>query len=83
MDNDINIYDLLREMVEKDSSDLHITTGSPPQIRVRGELYPLDKPPLDPKNTRELLYSILTEAQKHQFEEQQELDLSFGIKGLA
>jgi len=83
LDNDINIYDLLREMVEKGSSDLHITTGSPPQVRVRGELYPLDKPPLDPKNTRELLYSILTEAQKHQFEEQQELDLSFGIKGLA
>jgi twitching motility protein PilT len=70
-------------MVEKGASDLHITTASPPQIRVRGQLYPLDIPTMDPKTTRELLYSILTEAQKHKFEEEQELDLSFGIKGVA
>jgi twitching motility protein PilT len=70
-------------MVEKGASDLHITTASPPQIRVRGQLYPLDVPTMDPKTTRELLYSILTEAQKHKFEEEQELDLSFGIKGVA
>lgn len=80
---DISIYDLLREMVDKGASDLHITTGSAPQIRVRGQLYPLDAPVMDPKSTRELLYSILTEAQKHKFEEEQELDLSFGIKGVA
>lgn len=78
-----SIYDLLKEMVEKDASDLHVTTGSPPQIRVRGNLYPLDVPVMDPQSTRQLLYSILTEAQKHKFEEEQELDLSFGIKGLA
>jgi twitching motility protein PilT len=78
-----SIYDLLKEMVEKGASDLHITTGSPPQIRVRGNLYPLDAPNMDPQATRQLLYSILTEAQKHKFEEEQELDLSFGIKGLA
>jgi len=70
-------------MVEKGASDLHITTASPPQIRVRGQLYPLDVPTMEPKTTRELLYSILTEAQKHKFEEEQELDLSFGIKGVA
>lgn len=70
-------------MVEKGASDLHITTASPPQIRVRGQLYPLDMPPLDPPATRQILYSILTEAQKHKFEEEQELDLSFGIKGIA
>jgi len=70
-------------MVEKGASDLHITTGSSPQIRVRGQLYPLDAPQLDPKSTRELLYSVLTETQKHKFEEEQELDLSFGIKGVA
>ncbi len=70
-------------MVEKGASDLHITTASPPQIRVRGQLYPLDIPPLDPQATRQILYSILTEAQKHKFEEEQELDLSFGIKGVA
>jgi len=70
-------------MVDKGASDLHVTTGSPPQVRVRGQLYPLDSPVLDPKSVRELLYSILTEAQKHKFEEEQELDLSFGIKGIA
>ncbi len=70
-------------MVEKGASDLHITTASPPQIRVRGQLYPLDMPALDPTATRQILYSILTEAQKHKFEEEQELDLSFGIKGVA
>ncbi len=78
-----NIYDLLKAMVEKGASDLHLTTGSPPQVRVRGRLYPLDMPMLTPQATRQLLYSILTEAQKHQFEEELELDLSFGIKGLA
>jgi len=78
-----SIYDLLKSMVEKGASDLHITTGSPPQVRVRGQLYPLDVPVMDPKSTRELIYSILTEAQKHKFEEEQELDLSFGIKGVA
>ncbi len=78
-----SIYDLLKAMVEKGASDLHITTGSAPQIRVRGDLYPLEEPVMDPQATRQLLYSILTEAQKHKFEEELELDLSFGIKGLA
>lgn len=78
-----SIYDLLKSMVDKGASDLHITTGSSPQVRVRGQLYPLDVPVMDPKTTRELLYSILTESQKHKFEEEQELDLSFGIKGVA
>ncbi|HNQ84781.1 MAG TPA: type IV pilus twitching motility protein PilT [Deltaproteobacteria bacterium] len=78
-----SIYDLLKSMFDKGASDLHITTGSPPQVRVRGQLYPLDAPVMDPKTTRELLYSILTESQKHKFEEEQELDLSFGIKGVA
>ncbi|MDX9761502.1 MAG: PilT/PilU family type 4a pilus ATPase [Desulfomonilia bacterium] len=78
-----SIYDLLKVMVEKGASDLHITTGSAPQVRVRGDLYPLEAPVMDPQTTRQLLYSILTEAQKHKFEEELELDLSFGIKGLA
>lgn len=77
------IYDLLKKMVEKGASDLHITTGSSPQVRVRGDLYPLDEPALTPPDTRQLLYSLLTEAQKHKFEEDLELDFSFGLKGLA
>jgi twitching motility protein PilT len=77
------IYDLLKKMVEKGASDLHITTGSSPQVRVRGDLFPLDEPVLTPPDTRQLLYSLLTEAQKHKFEEDLELDFSFGLKGLA
>lgn len=52
-------------------------------IRVRGELVALDYPPLKPQETRQLCYSVLTDAQKHRFEENLELDLSFGVKGLS
>ncbi|MBV9609245.1 MAG: type IV pilus twitching motility protein PilT [Acidobacteria bacterium] len=64
-------------------SDLHITTNSPPQIRVHGHLVPLDMPLLSAAETKQLAYSVLTDTQKHRFEENQELDFSFGIKGLA
>ncbi len=77
------IYDLLKVMIEKGASDLHITTGSPPRLRVDGKLIPLDHPPLTPVETKSLCYSILTDAQKHKFEENNELDLSFGVKGLS
>ncbi len=77
------LYELLEVMVKKGASDLHITTGSPPRIRVDGKLIPLDLPPLSATDTKELCYSILTDAQKHRFEERLELDLSFGVKGLS
>jgi len=77
------LYELLEIMVKKGASDLHITTGSPPRIRVDGKLIPLDFPPLSATDTKELCYSILTDAQKHRFEENLELDLSFGVKGLS
>ncbi len=70
-------------MVEKGASDLHITTGSPPQLRIDGELVPLKTNPLTPVETKQICYSILTDAQKHRFEEENELDLSFGVKGLS
>src|SRR3981081_4137958 len=70
-------------MVEKGASDLHLTTGSPPQLRIDGELVPLKMSPLTPVETKKLCYSILTDAQKHKFEEENELDLSFGVKDLA
>src|SRR5512138_2062850 len=70
-------------MVEKGASDLHVTTGSPPQLRIDGHLVPLKTPPLTPVETKQLCYSILTDAQKHRFEEENELDLSFGVKGLS
>ncbi len=78
-----NLHQLLKAMVEKGSSDLHITTGSPPQLRIDGELVPLKTAPLTPVETKQLCYSILTDAQKHKFEEDNELDLSFGVKGLS
>ena len=70
-------------MIEKGASDLHITTGSPPQLRIDGQLVPLKMPPLSPVETKQLCYSILTDAQKHHFEEENELDLSFGVKNLS
>ena len=78
-----SLHQILKVMVEKGSSDLHVTTGSPPQLRIDGHLVPIKMNPLTPADTQTLCYSILTEAQKHKFEEAQELDLSFGVKGLA
>ena len=78
-----NLYQLLQTMIEKGASDLHVTTGSPPQIRVDGRLVPMDHSPLAPAETKQLVYSVLTDAQKHMFEEENELDFSFGLKGLS
>jgi twitching motility protein PilT len=70
-------------MIEKGASDLHIATGSPPLLRVDGEIVPLKLPPLGPVETKQLCYSVLTEEQRKQFETTKELDLSFGVKGLS
>jgi twitching motility protein PilT len=70
-------------MVEKGGTDLHITTNSPPLIRVDGTLVTLSHPPMTAVDTKKLAYSVLTDAQKHRFEEHLELDISFGVKGLA
>ncbi len=78
-----SLHDFLKEMVERGASDLHITYGVPPMIRVHGDLIPLDYPPLKTQDTRQLCYSILTDQQKHVFEETLELDLSFGVRGLS
>jgi twitching motility protein PilT len=75
--------DLLKAMVEMNGSDLHITTATPPRVRVHGHLQKLVLPDLQPHETKQLVYSVLTDAQKKHFEEHNELDFSFGIKGLA
>jgi len=75
--------ELLQTLVEVNGSDLHLTTQTPPQIRVHGKLQMLDLPPLGPAETKGLAYSVLTDAQKKRFEETLELDFSFGIRGLA
>ncbi len=77
------LYELLKTMIERGASDLHITTGTPPRIRVDGKLISLDGESFVSADTKALCYSILTDAQKHSFEENSELDLSFGVKGLS
>jgi twitching motility protein PilT len=79
----LNLHQLLKMLVESNGSDLHITTNSPPQMRIDGHLLPMDFPPMNQVETKQLCYSVLTDAQKHKFEEENELDLSFGVKGLS
>src|SRR5471032_2405052 len=78
-----NLHQLLKILVESNGSDLHITTNSPPQMRIDGHLVPMDFPLMNQVETKQLCYSVLTDAQKHKFEEENELDLSFGVKGLS
>jgi twitching motility protein PilT len=77
------LHQLLKVMLDKGASDLHVTTGTPPQLRIDDDLVPLRTEALTPVDTKQLCYSILTDAQKLRFEEDQELDLSFGVKNLA
>ncbi|HEX7603359.1 MAG TPA: ATPase, T2SS/T4P/T4SS family, partial [Polyangiaceae bacterium] len=79
----IQLHQLLRAMIEKGSSDLHITTGTPPLLRIDGSIVPLKLPKLDPVDTKRLCYTILTEEQKIQFEQSNELDFAFGVRGLS
>src|SRR3954466_1786103 len=79
----MTLPELLKKTVEIEGSDLHITINTPPQVRVHGHLQRLTLPDMQPAETKQLVYSVLTDAQKKRFEETQELDFSFGIKGLA
>ena len=77
------LSELLKRMVEVGGSDLHLTTNSPPRIRLHGELKPCeDLPLLGPADTKQLVYSVLTDSQKHRFEENLELDFSLGSRAL-
>jgi twitching motility protein PilT len=80
----ISLSELLKKLIESSGSDLHISTNSPPQVRVNGHLRPLEGyRQLTSADTKQLAYSVLTDAQKHRFEENLELDFSFGVKGLS
>jgi twitching motility protein PilT len=74
---------LLQAVVEKSASDLHLTTGTAPQLRIDGSVFPLKLPPLKNIEVKQLIYSILTEEQKIKFEKTNELDFSFGVPGLS
>ncbi len=79
----VQVEEFCQQMIEHNASDLHLAVGIPPQLRIDGELFPMDSKPLSPDMTKNLAYSILTEGQIKEFEDEKELDMSFGIKGLS
>jgi len=78
----LKLDDLLIECVQRDASDMHIKSGSPPLIRIYGDLIPIDYPPLSVREAREIIYSILTEEQIRTFEHDLGLDLGYEIPGV-
>lgn len=79
-----HIDDLLRLMLERGGSDLHITVGSPPGIRLRGEIIPIENvPPLMPRDTMEMILNLLSEEQRKRFETELELDFAYSIPGVS
>ena len=80
----VNLRALLEEMIERGASDLHITAGARPMMRIDGDITPSrSEMVMQPKDTLQLAYSVLTENQKKRFEMEDELDFSFGIQNLA
>ena len=80
----LNLRALLQEMIEKEASDLHVTAGERPKLRIDGDIVNASvEHVLTPKDTLQLAYSVLTETQKKRFEFEDELDFSFGIQNLA
>jgi twitching motility protein PilT len=78
----VTLAEMLQKVLQAGGSDLHLSSGSPPQLRVDGKLNPMDVPALTPADTKRLAYSVMTDTQKHKFEEKWEIDFSFGIKDL-
>jgi twitching motility protein PilT len=79
----VTMHQLLKTLVDQNGTDLHVTTNSPPQIRIDGKMVPLQLPPMTAAETKQIIYSVLTDNQKHRLEETLEVDFSFGVKGLA
>jgi twitching motility protein PilT len=79
----VTINQLLEEMIQRNSTDLHLTTGAPPMFRVDGELVPTNYDIMTPEMIQQLVYSVLNDHQKKKFEMEWELDFSFGIAGLS
>jgi len=79
----VTMKQLLEEMVQRNSTDLHLTTGAPPMLRIDGELVPTNYEIMTPELIQQLTYSVLNDQQKKKFEMEWELDFSFGIAGLS
>ena len=80
---EFDFADLLLDVIRLKASDLHLTAGSPPMVRKRGALSPLDYPPLGPQDTREIIYSILTNDQRQRLETDWQIDFAYSIPGHA
>jgi twitching motility protein PilT len=83
MSAEITLHQLLKAMLDQNASDLHITTASPPALRVQGKMVRVKSKPLSNAETKAICYSVLTDIQKSKFEEERELDFSFGVKNMA
>src|SRR5215831_2821719 len=79
----MQMHELFRSMLEQNASDLHLTAGAPPMLRVHGDITPLPLDPLTSDAIKQLCYSVLTEWQKSKFEAESELDFSFSVEGLS
>src|SRR3954470_15846863 len=80
---EMDFADVLLEVMRLKASDLHLTAGSPPMVRERGRLHALDYPALTSADTREIVYSILTNDQRQRLETHWQIDLSYAIPGRA
>jgi twitching motility protein PilT len=79
----MDLVDVLLEVLERDASDLHLSVGSPPIVRINGVLERLDYPRLSANDTRELIYSILSQEQRQRLENEWEIDFSYSVPGRA
>ena len=79
----VNLRELLQEMIDKKASDLHITAGVPPMLRIDGILQKTSHPVVTPEFSKQIAYSVITEEQQKRFENEKELDFSFGVQGLS
>jgi twitching motility protein PilT len=79
----LSLRKLLEEMVQRKASDLHITAGVPPELRIDGRITPTAEEVMTPESTAQLAYSVMSDEQRKRFETTKELDFSFGIKGLS
>src|SRR5215211_4212063 len=80
---EIDFADILLEVLETGASDLHLTAGSPPMLRKRGQLRAIDAPVLGPQEVREIVYSILSNSQRQKLETDWQIDLAYSIPGKA
>ncbi|HRI42889.1 MAG TPA: type IV pilus twitching motility protein PilT [Fimbriimonadaceae bacterium] len=80
---DVHIDEILRLAIDRKASDIHLTVGLPPMARVDGEVVPLPYVPMQPQDTRRMIYETLTNEQLTKFEETHELDFAYQVRGLA